>query len=200
MATAQRTIAQEIPCFIFIGGFGSGKSYYAEHMRELIEKEYGVKVHRVSMATKIKEVATDVFGMKEKDRRLLQQLGTKLRELNQDVWINYLIRDIMRNEKIPFMMDDIRLPREAEVFRNTFPNVVIVRLNTPDEKRMETYQKVYGRKPTHAELYDVTETEIANIEADITLNNNYNPPDAEQQIRELMVKGRLAGAAALRRV
>ena len=46
---------------------------------------------KISLAAKVKEIGVNLFGMKQKDRRLLQQIGMKMREIKEDVWIDYLI-------------------------------------------------------------------------------------------------------------
>jgi hypothetical protein len=39
-----------------------------------------------SFANKIYEVAYDLFNMKEKDRELLQNIGSRFIEIDQNVW------------------------------------------------------------------------------------------------------------------
>ena len=190
---------EEIPCLVFIGGFGSGKSYHAVQIMGLIEEMFGISAYKVSLATKIKEVAADVFGMKEKDRRLLQLIGQKFREIREDVWIDYLTDDIRKNGKFPFVMDDVRLVREAELLRERFPNLVIVKIETTEAQRMEIYEKLYGRKPTRDELNDPTETEISKIKPDIVIKNDYNQATTEANIRELLRRAQDGGISTLRR-
>ena len=49
----------------------------------------------VSMAGEVKRVGRELFGMKigEKNRPLLQQIGMKMREIRQSVWLDALIRE-----------------------------------------------------------------------------------------------------------
>ena len=73
------------------GQMASGKSTLANKMQEeLISLDYRVERH--SLATKVKEIGSNLFGMVEKDRKLLQQIGMKMREIRPDVWIDYMNR------------------------------------------------------------------------------------------------------------
>ena len=63
------------------GKMCSGKTTIANY---LIEKNN--QFVKISFADKVKEIATDLFNMKEKNRYLLQSIGTKMREIDEDVW------------------------------------------------------------------------------------------------------------------
>ncbi len=175
------------PNVAFIGYFASGKTYYANLLAKRLE-EFGVKPYRISIANKIKEIAKDLFDMKGKDRRLLQLIGAKMREIDEDVWINYLILDVRRHNKIPFIVDDVRFRNEANLIKENYPNFIIVRLFSDTNKRMEIYEDLYGRKPTEEEMNDPTELDIDNIEYDESIINDYQPSTAEKSINKLIEK------------
>ena len=71
------------------GKMCSGKSTLA---KKIIEYYYNDEYVKDSFAGKIYEIAHDVFNMKDKNRVLLQQIGTKMRDINKDVWINFIIK------------------------------------------------------------------------------------------------------------
>jgi hypothetical protein len=48
--------------------------------------------------------------MKEKDRYLLQQIGTKMRDIDKKVWIDYIIKKHEDTENI--IIDDVRYSNE----------------------------------------------------------------------------------------
>lgn len=175
------------PNVAFIGFFASGKTYYANLLAKKLE-ERGIKPYRISIANKIKEIAKDVFDMKEKDRRLLQLIGTKMREISEDVWIDYLILDVERHNKKPFIVDDVRFRNEVNTIKEYYPNFLIVRIMTDDEKRLDMYSKLYGRKPTSEEINDPTETDIDNIKYDEKIINDYSSSNADKAIDELIEK------------
>jgi len=179
--------AKSFPSVAFVGYFASGKTYYSNLLSKKLE-EKGIKPYRVSIANKIKEIAKDLFDMQGKDRRLLQLLGAKMREINENVWIDYLIRDIKKNGKIPFIVDDVRFTNEAKIFKDNFDAFIVVRLFVDDDKRMDIYEKLYGRRPTEDELKDPTETDIDNIKYDEFIVNDYMPETAEKEIERLIEK------------
>ena len=68
------------------GKMCSGKSTLAQ-----IIKETNSNYIIYSFGQKVKEVAKDLFNMKEKDRSLLTSIGSKMRDIDSEVWINYVI-------------------------------------------------------------------------------------------------------------
>ena len=55
----------------FIGKICSGKSFLSKQIADI----YDCKIF--SFASKLKEIASDLFDMQQKDRKLLQDLGEK---------------------------------------------------------------------------------------------------------------------------
>ena len=72
------------------GKMGSGKTYIADKLA----KEYNLE--KVSFAEKIKDIAFDLFNIEQKDRKLLQIIGDKMKEIDKDIWIKYLLKKIKR--------------------------------------------------------------------------------------------------------
>lgn len=62
---------------------GAGKDCFADY---LVEKYGFIKL---SFAQPIYNIAEDIFGMKTKDRKLLQAIGQGMREINPNVWLDY---------------------------------------------------------------------------------------------------------------
>ena len=91
------------------GKAGTGKSAVANH----IVRTYGYK--RYAIADEVKRIAMRLFKMKEKDRKLLQDIGFKMREIRPTVWIDFLIDQIRGKDKI--VVDDIRYPNECEALK-----------------------------------------------------------------------------------
>jgi len=89
------------------GEMASGKTSIAKY---LVEKYNFTKF---SFADDVKLYATEIFNMnmKVKDRKLLQQFGTKMKEIDENIWIKRLdnkIKDISDN----IIIDDLRYPNE----------------------------------------------------------------------------------------
>jgi len=53
---------------------------------EIIERYSNYKWNKLSFAGKVKELATELFGMTVKDRNLLINLATKMRDIDQEVF------------------------------------------------------------------------------------------------------------------
>ena len=87
------------------GKMCSGKSSIANL---LVEGDNRFQIY--SFGQKVKDVAKDLFDMQEKDRTLLTSIGTKMREINPDVWVNYVIRQTERQTYC--IVDDLRYQNE----------------------------------------------------------------------------------------
>ena len=184
----QKVRPDSIPSFAFVGPMASGKNTYADELKRQIEERFGVTVYRPSFSAKIAEIATDLFGMKEKDRKLLQDIGAKMKEIDAGVWAKYLVRDALANGKLPLIVDGMRSLAEAEPFRESIPKFVIVRIETDESQRMEAYKGMYGRYPTKEEMNNITERTIADIPADMTVHNTYNVKDLKSHVKDLVKK------------
>lgn len=87
------------------GVMGCGKTSIAKY---LVEKYNFTKF---SFADDLKLYAAEIFDMKIKDRKLLQEFGTKMKEIDENIWIkrlNYKIKDISDN----IVIDDLRYQNE----------------------------------------------------------------------------------------
>jgi dephospho-CoA kinase len=94
-----------------------------------------------SFGKKVKEVATDLFGMDPltKDRPLLTSLGQKMREIDSEVWINYVIEQ--NKDKDFCLVDDLRYQNEYEaLIKNGFK---IIQLNISDELQGKRIREIY---------------------------------------------------------
>lgn len=150
---------------IIIGKMASGKTSMAERLCG----EFGFQ--GFSLADKVREIARDLFGMTEKDRTLLQQIGCKMREIRPEVWYEYLhdcihfleISDFAYDTKADYnphfhaVIDDVRFVNEYEFFgrRDWFP----VKLEVPKEIRRPRIEELYG-KVTDEQLTDPSEMEV----------------------------------------
>jgi hypothetical protein len=125
-----------IPSFAFIGHMASGKNAYSDALASSIELEFGVKVSRLSFSAKISDIAKELFDMQGRDRRLLQQIGQKMKEIDPAVWAKYLVKKINQSGSQPFIVDGIRSREELAAFRNSFPNFISIRLECDENARV----------------------------------------------------------------
>ena len=69
-----------------IGKMCSGKTTLANKIIGYY-KYRGINILKRSFSDKLYEICRNLFNMKDKNRELLQQVGTKMREIDKDVWI-----------------------------------------------------------------------------------------------------------------
>ncbi len=175
-----------IPSFVFIGVTGSGKSTYSDYLKFRLEEEFGIAVYRPSFSKRIEELARELFGMREYDRTLLQDIGNKMRELDPAVWAKHIIRDLKANDRLPVVCDGLRKPEELEAFKEELKDFVVIRLEADEKALFEHYRKKYGRYPSKDEMTNPAETSIAMLHSDMTLFNDYDPAKMDRQVGELV--------------
>jgi len=101
----------------FSGKMQVGKTTSAEYL----VRKYGFV--KLAFADKLKEIARDLFPEQfekgEKPRKLLQDLGMKMRKIDQDVWVNYVLR-IVRSlpKESNIVIDDLRFMNEYKALKN----------------------------------------------------------------------------------
>jgi dephospho-CoA kinase len=91
---------------------GAGKDTVADY----IVSRYGFK--KTSFAEGVYKIAKELFNMEEKDRDLLQKIGMKMREIKENVWIQYTINNVLKiiREKNYPLISDMRFKNEHDVF------------------------------------------------------------------------------------
>ena len=74
----------------------SGKDTVAD----MLVEHFGF--HKVSLADKVKEVVRDLFKWRGRKRASLLRLAYSMRAIDEDVWVNYLLKSHGPNKlKIP---------------------------------------------------------------------------------------------------
>ena len=80
---------------------------------------------KLSFAGKVKSIAVDLFDMEKKDRKLLQQIGTYMREIDPDVWANYVVKQSKKYNYV--VIDDLRYKNEYDLLKkNGFKIIKLV--------------------------------------------------------------------------
>ena len=118
------------------GKMCSGKTTLSNYLCSL-EPRFQV----FSFAKKVKEVASDLFGMDPliKDRSLLTSLGQKMREIDPDVWINYVIK---QTEGIDYcLIDDLRYQNEYLALATN--GWKIIQLTMSDDLQEKRIREIY---------------------------------------------------------
>ena len=118
------------------GKMCSGKTTLCNYLCEL-EPRFEI----FSFGKKVKSVSSDLFQMNPevKDRSLLTSIGQKMREIDPDVWVNYVISECKDTEYC--LVDDLRYQNEYEALVNN--DFKIIQLNISDELQESRIKKVY---------------------------------------------------------
>lgn len=173
------------------GSMGSGKDFAADY---LINK-YGFT--RYAFADNVKVVAetwfSELYGDgTKKPRELLQAVGTKFREIDENVWIKALLDDIERkNEQLikegfyseNIVITDCRMPNEYQKLKEN--GYVFVRICASDEirkKRMIERGDIFKS----SDIQHHTESFYNSFEYNHSISNDGTPEDLYRRIDYLM--------------
>ena len=93
-----------------LGKMCSGKTTLCNQIDDHFTDMDHITIIRLSFARKVKDIAIDLFGMssdpKKKNRQLTVDIGTKMREIDPNVWANYTVRESDKHEYV--LIDDLR--------------------------------------------------------------------------------------------
>jgi len=176
------TNVENLPNIYFVGKAGSGKTYSAKFMI----KKYGFEVAK--FAYPVYMIAEKYFGMKEKNRRLLQIIGTESArdQINSEIWVERFKEDMtivrltskILNLPLPkFVMDDCRFPNEHKILQEL--GFVGIYIDVSDEKRKF---RLVGRDGTAQEntlnhssetLIDTFKDELVRVDGNGELEESY---------------------------
>src|SRR5690554_1442809 len=128
-----------------------------------------------------------------KPRALLQELGQKLREIDEDVWIKQAEQSmrVFENYRTTagIVIDDLRQPNEYEWARaNGF---VIVRVIAPETDRIERAIEL-GDDFDIADLTHETESYIDTFDVDYEIVNDGSIEDLERKVGEIIAEIKVA--------
>ena len=140
---------------------GSGKSFVTDKICRKFSN-----YTKTSFATRVKELATELFGMTYKDRGLLINFATKMREIDPNVWINSVMRFVENISTDEFVIiDDLRLMNEYETLRSK--KWFLIKMDVDEDIRQNRLQTVYGDKydshKTH--FKSVTENDVVTFDS-----------------------------------
>lgn len=143
------------------GKGGTGKDTVADYLVAM----YGFK--KISFAEPIYKIAKEYFGMEIKDRWLLQQIGNKLREIDDEVWVRYAFNEASKYEKVVFA--DTRF--EIEYLKGIELGYIPIRLYSHLNVCVDRIVERDGVKPNMQVYSNHIETQIANFNWFAVTNN-----------------------------
>lgn len=130
------------------GKMGSGKTALAN----VLQDRY--LFHKFSFADKLKKTAMDLWGLthddvygpnKKKYRKLMQDFGKHMRDVDENVWVNIILREISARKQLindygtnsvfgdNIVIDDVRYQNEYVALKNA--GFIMVRMDASDDAR-----------------------------------------------------------------
>lgn len=176
------------------GKMRSGKNTVADYLTE----EFGFQ--QVAFGDGIGEIIDKYFPearSKGKPRKHYQHIGQELRKLNEDVWIDYLLRKVERessnhlklhplNEKLNIVVTDGRQLNEAKRLKER--GYTIIKVTTPEELRLERI-KASGDNFNIEQLDHETELQVDLVEPDIEIINNGTLLELKNKVNAIIKGG-----------
>jgi len=118
------------------GKMGAGKDYLAEKFD--VHELY----HILHFADGVYDIARNIFGMVVKNRELLQQIGTKMREIDPRVWIKNTMEQAKRFKDV--VIADVRYESEIKAILDAGGKVIV--LDVDDDLRKYRVEKRDGMR------------------------------------------------------
>ena len=157
------------------GRGGAGKDVLADYLVD----NYGFK--KITFADGIYDIAYRYFNMKVKDRKLLQLIGEKMREIDPLIWVNYAFKDAEQYEKV--VISDCRRANEFSFgLKNGYLPIRILADLDIRVKRLEDRDGFY---PDLSLLENESETGADGLQF-INVDNNRNFNELYKQVDEVM--------------
>ena len=121
---------------------------------------------------------------KGKPRRHYQHIGQELRKLDEDVWINYLLKSVEESGADLVVVTDGRQENEAKRLREE--GFTIIKVECPEELRIQRI-KDSGDVFRPEQLLHETELAVDRVEADYVITNGGTLEDLAQQVLTLFM-------------
>lgn len=160
---------------ILNGRAGSGKDLVADY---LVEK-YNFK--KLYFAEGIYDIAYRYFGMTYKDRKLLQNIGQKMREVDSQVWINHTIRQSKEYDRV--VISDCRQSNEYTIAVDS--GFLPVHIHADLDIRKDRIEKRDGIPPDLSLLENESETGADDFDY-IKICNNGSVEELFRQVDKLI--------------
>ena len=142
----------------------SGKSFVSTYLTEKYH------LQRYAFGDKVKDIARDLFKMNYKDRHLLQTISDKMKEIDPDIWIKYVIHQIEHTDNI--IIDDLRFENEAQYLHNI--GFIIIKLTIDKRTQLLRIKQTYPQTwQEHVDnLHHNSEQYFDAIQADVTFTSD----------------------------
>lgn len=154
---------------------GAGKDTFADYLVD----NYGFK--KIAFADEIYKIAYKYFGMRIKDRDILQKIGEKFREIDPLVWVKYTFNEAEKYDKV--VISDCRRHNEwvHAIERDYLP----VHIEANLDLRIRRLAERDGAYPDLELLENKSETGADGLDF-ITVDNNGTLKELYRQIDDIM--------------
>lgn len=172
-----------LPSLAVIGKMGAGKTTIAEWLVA------GAGYTRGSFAAKLKDIATLIWGLDAlTDRDKLQRLGTAVRDIDEDAWVNLAIRQMESQRRTSpvysrFVVDDCRFPNEYWKLKEQ--GFLVLRVVADEDLRVQRLEKI-GKLQDRSQLHHISETALDEFDADYTVTNEGTDHELFNQLRDVL--------------
>lgn len=178
---------EKVTKIALIGKMRSGKDTAGTYLVDT--KGFG----QFAFGTGIKRVVEILYpnlDLRTKPRKLYQDVGQKLREVDPMIWINYLENDLRRwarskavfNETPLVVITDVRQMNEAEYLKAQ--GYVLVKVETDEAIRLQRI-KDSGDDYTEEDLNHETELAVDTLPYDVLITNNGTVEELNRQVEKL---------------
>lgn len=156
----------------FSGKMLSGKTTAAHHLSDRIPGSVVLK-----FADPIYDVCKEYHRSDEKDRRLLQSVGKKMRDYDKDVFAKMMVETIKKRDHL-VIIDDLRYINERGALKDAFEDVVVVAVKSSREERLKRGELI-GEN-------DISELDCDTLEirADVVIENNGSLEELVSKLNE----------------
>lgn len=161
---------------------GSGKTTAAQYLVDMYSFQ------RMRISGKMREIAQEL-GLKP-NRKFLQGIGKFMREIDDDVWIRYLVKQININTSKSIVVDDIRRKNEINYLKPL--GFKFIRIESPSSERKERIESRDSQKISKEDWKKwsdhLTEIQVAELDVDYILENNGTIQSLMKKMDEIMDK------------
>ena len=157
------------------GPMCSGKSTIAKYICSL-NPDYKI----YSFGQKIKDIAKELFDMGDiKDRSLLIDIANSLKSIDENVWINYVLKECKDMDNC--IIDDLRFTNELDSLKDEGWNFIVI--HVPKEERIRRIKELYPENyEDHIKnMNDISEKGLTDFPKDKTL---YISEDTKENIQK----------------
>lgn len=161
-------------------------------------------VAKLAFGDAVKKYSRELFpGAYEnnnvKQRKLLQSFGQKMREIDEDVWIKILDKELQRTVNTPSVFEDVFFKSNLEKVIITFitdvrqPNEfeyakdlgIVIKVEADDKVRKER-MSIKGEDVSDELVNHETESHIDSYETDFTVDNNGDTVELRRQLEPII--------------